>query len=197
MKPSSGLNQKKNSYLYAVKSTIDPDNPYGFRTYVETMPKNVNARKSMGMDEYVLTIVSQEYPVHLEVVVDRVYQNFWHGDTRQLIGNKVQLIVNDLDEIVWDGEYLLPKNHYPIHPQAVENTRNIKHISVRELSIAMVMILRVAMSMTREELIKETRERYGYKRTGEQIQQALSNVIRRLLESHEIKEVNGKLILSE
>lgn len=73
------------------------------------------------------------------------------------------------------------------------NTRKIQHISIEELSEAMMQILKSCVGTTREALCAETTRTYGFNRSGQNISVAMNAAVDNLIDSHRIVEIEGKL----
>ena len=94
------------------------------------------------------------------------------------------------------GDFFYPTGYTEI-PVRTLNNRTIKHISIDELASAMFIIAGKCIGTTREALIVETVRAYGFARSGSSITGAMNEAYEQLLTSGKIREVEGKVSITE
>lgn len=175
------------------------NNPYGFEKAqiadFSTLPRTKDGY--LKLTDCVQEIVDKEYPVHFELLCQRLAPLLGNQKATSKVWGDVSYAVDMLgDTVIRKGLYLYPANYQTI-PVRVPNTRKIQHISVEELSVAMYRILQTCVGTTREALSIETARLYGFKRAGQNILLSMSKAIDYLIDSGKIKEIEGKLKVVE
>jgi hypothetical protein len=167
-------------------------NPFGLGYYTPTtyQPNGGNVK---GMDEYISEIIQNEYPVHADILFERVNAAFGSSYSKQDMRKKLHTTLAFVDDIVSKGEFYYPRGYTSIIPRAINNTRTIEHISLDEIAAAMLIIITKTYGITKEELFKVTRDAYGYQRSGNRIQDAFIQSFDLVMGSGQIKEIEGKL----
>jgi hypothetical protein len=75
--------------------------------------------------------------------------------------------------------------------------REIQHIPSEEIELAMILIMRVAFSLTEEELIVQTARLYGFQRIGNNINTRLTGTLDGMVRDSKLAIEAGKVVLPE
>jgi hypothetical protein len=130
-------------------------------------------------------VVKVETPVHRDVVARRIADAFGHSltsSTREAVDGALMTlkrqkritIVHDVARIGTDVAVRIPGS-------SDATRREIAHIPLEELALALRLLLTEARSASEEELTTATRELLGFSRTGAKIAQALAAAVASLL----------------
>lgn len=171
------------------------DNPYGFEKIQEldfsTLHRNANG--CWELEDCIMEIVSKEYPVHYELLCQRLAPLFGNEKATVKIRREADYGLNKLgDRVLRKGEFIYPKDYQTI-PVRLPNSRKIQHISEDELAEAMYRILRTCVGTTREALCSETTRVYGFNRAGQNISSAMFRAVDLLIKTGRIEELECKL----
>jgi very-short-patch-repair endonuclease len=147
-------------------------------------------------------VVKVETPVHRDVVARRVADAFGHSLTQttrtvvyeslaQLKKQKRLTVVNHVARIGTGVVVRIPG-------ESDETRRDIEHIPLDELTLALRLLLEEARSASEDELITATRELLGFSRTGAKIAKSLAAAVASLLRAGTIvRTTNGSLRIAE
>lgn len=171
------------------------NNPYGFEETVapdfSKLPHNQEGY--LKLEDCIMEIVNKEYPIHFELMCQRLAPLMGNEKATVKIRNWVDMGLSKLnDKITRNGDFIYPIGYQSI-PVRMPNYRKIQHISIDELAEAMYKILQTCIGTNREALSSETARVYGFNRTGQNISLAMANAINLLIESGRIEEIGGKL----
>jgi very-short-patch-repair endonuclease len=189
---SSPSNSVVHEYVQLAEKERDAINPYGLGHYTQTLlqPNGSNVK---GMDEYISEIIQNEYPVHADILFERVNAAFGSSYSKQDMRKKLHKTLAFVDDSIKKGEFYYPRGYTSVIPRAINNTRTIEHISLDEIAAAMLIIITKTYGITKEELFKVTRDAYGYQRSGNRIQEAFNQSFDLVMGSGQVKEIEGKL----
>ena len=173
----------------------DFDNPYGFAetqtTSFSHLPRNRYG--FLELTDCIMEIVNTEYPVHYEILCQRLAPLFGNEKATVKIRREADFGLTRLSsKIVRKGDFIFPKGYDKIIVK-MPNQRKIQHISTEELSEAMYRILQTCVGTTKEALCSETTRVYGFNRAGQNISLAMAVAIDELIESGKVEEIEGKL----
>jgi len=175
----------------------DTANPYGFSVPTVTQFKAVKKCCSGRVDKtsYIEFLVNNEYPLHYELLCQKVCGFLGREKVTSVVREEVDHALQYMKRsIIRKGDFFYPVNYTEI-PVRIPNDRQIKHISIEELTSAMYIIAKQCIGTTREALIDETTRAYGFSRKGNNITIAMGEAYEQLLATHKIQEIDGKVSL--
>ena len=172
-------------------------NLYGFSastvTQFNTPPMDVFGR--VDKVACIELLVKNEYPLHYEALCQKISGLLGRKKATSVVCKEVDYALTCMEgQIIRKGDFFYPEKYIEI-PIHIPNKRQIKHISVDELSSAMYMIASKCIGTTREALIDETTRAYGFRRRGNNITVAMDEAYEQLLTIHRIREIDGKISL--
>lgn len=176
-------------------SLQDIDNPYGFAENKSTDFSNLTRNRFgfLELTDCIMEIVNNEYPVHYEILCQRLAPLFGNEKATVKIRREADFGLSKLSsKILRKGDFIFPKGYDRITVK-LPNQRKIQHISTEELSEAMYRILQSCVGTTKESLCSETTRVYGFNRAGQNISSAMTNAIEELIKSKRVVEIEGKL----
>ncbi len=152
--------------------------------------------------ERLTRIVEVEWPVHVDVVVERLRIVL---DT-QRVRDRLRTRIVDLamptavvagavgrdGEFLWlageSGETVRPR-HNPHRP--------VKHVPDAELDAGLLLVAEWTCGAERDDLVRETARQFGWRRTGANIQERLNSRIERLVECGRLRRRGEALVVVE
>lgn len=173
----------------------DPIKAYGFvpKTQYDFSFLPVNERNCVDPSDCLELIVRNEYPVHYEIVCQRMAILFGSERSTPKIRSEVDYLLRYMSgRVIQIGEFLYPAGYTEV-PIRLPNERQIQHISCEELETALLAILRTCIGTTRDALCDETARVYGFQRTGPNIANALNEALDSLIEHGKVIEFDEKL----
>ena len=171
------------------------DNLYGFGETESadffSLPRNQYGL--LELTDCIMEIINKEYPIHYDLLCQKLAPFLGNEKVTVKIKRQIAEALSQLDgQFLLKNDFLFPK-HYDTVPVRIPNYRKIQHISIEELSEAMLRILKTYIGTTRESLCAETTRVYGFSRTGQNISLAMSLAVDSLLSTDKIEEIDGKL----
>jgi len=125
-------------------------------------------------------IAKVEGPVHREILLKRVREKFALG---RLTGSTRGHVVRVLSGAVSAGTILKIGDYYVVdllqtaNPPRNKGDREIDHIFERELSSVMKSIRIDRPELTREQILREAANRFGYQRISEKVRSILERLL--------------------
>ena len=175
-------------------------NPYGFTEAVKPYNYNSLQRDAYGhldLCDCIRLIVEKEYPVHYDIVCQRVAPLYGNEKVTSKIRNEVDYAIGKLgNQIVKNGKFFLPQGYTHI-PVRIPNERKINYISTPEIAEAMLTILKTCIGATPETLCAETARAFGFNRIGNNISTAMQTACDWLTRSGKAKLLEGKIVIND
>ena len=150
-------------------------------------------------------LVSGEGPLHIEVAARRL-ASLWG---LQQVGARImrafdavlalglrRKLFRKVDSFLWPADSREVAVRVPV-PQQPETIRDIEHISPEEIHAAMALIVRHAVGIGYESLLRETARLFGFNRLGDRIRGRLEQEFKTLKRKKRIAEVDGAVSLAE
>src|SRR5262249_177087 len=97
------------------------------------------------------------------------------------------------------GKFLWPLTEFSLQPRRVSNgqgPRPIQYVAPEELEEAAMVVLTITRGITKHELIPEIARVLGYARTGDKVERAAFDAMKRLIKNGRVIERAGFLIPS-
>jgi len=196
-------NQTTNHYEVTIENNNNPNNPFNFKYYDFVDPiKAFRTKSGDNFEKYkqvINEIVKKEYPIHKENLISRLavfvegervtqkVKNRVAGHIQNYLWNEVELI----DDFYWvKGS----KNVIVKIPNMNDDPRKIEYISKEELAKAMYEVIIHSYSIMKNDLFSTTSKVFGFKRSGNKINQSLEEAFRYLLISEKILVKNEKIV---
>ena len=173
------------------------ENPYGFTSIEPTNFDNilVDVDGYVDLGDCIKAVVDNEFPVHYELLCKRVAYLFGNEKATIKVRTEVDLELEIIKKsVIRKGDFLFPTTNKLVTAKH-NNSRPINHISTEELAEAIYRVANVCVGATRDSIFLETARAYGFKRTGDKINAALSLAFKYLLVNKRVKEVDGKVIV--
>ena len=200
--------QEENSVLPLVdiEEIIEPsktqDVGYGFELYKRANP--IEELMTTGNTDLILKVISIEQPIHFEELCRRVAPLFGRQKVTSFVRDAVrrtfQYFLNDkIDVDEKDFVRLIGFENIKVRiPDPNDDyIRPISYICDEELVMAMKAIVSNSYGITPDNLFITTAREFGFKRTGENIINALLSVYLTMLDNGEITEVDGKVRITD
>ena len=178
-------------------SEEDSKNPYGFADATEEysffdLPRDEDGL--LKITDCVMLVIEKEYPVHYDVICQRVAPLYGNEKVTSKIRNEVDFAIAELGrEIVQKGGFFYPASYSDI-PVRIPNSRTINHISVDEIAQAMKTIIKTCIGATPETICAEAARAFGFSRLGPNITAAMEEALELLLEMQFARILEGKVV---
>ncbi len=174
----------------------------------------VPARDSAEFDEYVkadlnafppsnlltlqiIRVAEVEGPVHIEIVIKRIFDRRGDLQGREWIKSVIASEVanehiRSRDDFVWTSDEQLTRR--PRKPGSDGERRTIDQISKDELRMAVLATVRQMYGGSQSEVVSQTARNLGYQRTGSLIGRRLNEVIDDMLNDGELERSFGSIV---
>lgn len=183
---------------------IDDANPYNFSYYEETDVYEIDRHSDdvIYVTNVLKYVVSNEYPIHFELVCKRVACLFGNQKATSKVRDYVEHVLNKKlkDEIILRDGYCWIKGAERAEvriPNGKGATRPIGYISAEELAEAMHVITSKSFGIMQDDLYVATARAFGFNRTGGNITKALQAAYEQLINGERIKNNSGKVTVIE
>jgi very-short-patch-repair endonuclease len=187
-----------------LRSTLPstPRSPEPYKEFKLKVPPQIDlfeiGKKELG--ELVSKVVANEGPIHTEEVARRVREAFSLGRTGRRI---LETVREALEQVVRegtisrDGEFWSSNNDklkYPrLRRDASPSLRRADRIAPEEYRLAIRTVLKEAAAATKSEVAIAVARAFGFERTGNDLDAAISDQINFMVQSGEMENVEGKL----
>ena len=182
--------EKKELIIVPKKQGEDTD--YNFAKYSEYDINNCKRDISKGLYE----MIKVEQPVHFDMICQRLCPVMGREKGTSVVQNRIKFLIRQ-DE----GKYIKKDDFYSIaktkndYKVREAGNRQIKYISIDEITKGMLKILLQNIGLTKEELIRETVKLFGFKRNGENIVKRMELGIKELVSTNKISINNDKILV--
>ncbi len=172
-----------------------PRKTHGFIPYQQTVIEECTYTPAA---DAIKIVIEKEQPIHFEDLCKRVAPLFGNQKATSKVRNKVGYYLNnDLHtEIVRKGDFITVLGFDDLQVRIPDESdtyiRPIEFISDDEIGLAILTLIENSFGLTPDDLLVETARKFGFKRTGENIGNALRRVYQSLSDSGKIKEIDGK-----
>ncbi|WP_051951129.1 DUF3320 domain-containing protein [Actinacidiphila yeochonensis] len=145
-------------------------------------------------------VIETEGPVHEELLVLRVREAWGVGRAGARIRDNIHQVVRSLVEaglVVADGDFLDAVGRQVLRARrpAADVTRKCAHLPATERRLALRELTAESPGMSRDELVRQTSDYFGWKRLGPDIRSALDADIAALLAQGALIETAGGFAL--
>ncbi|MDH6132483.1 very-short-patch-repair endonuclease [Kitasatospora sp. MAA4] len=146
-------------------------------------------------------IVEIEGPIHQDLLVQRA-REAWHLDRAgSRIRDNISTVLDGLTRaglVRWDGEFASGADRRELRARTpVERcTRRVAQVDPRERRLAIRELVAESPGMSQEELVRQVREVFGWKRLGADIRDALETDLVALLAAGELVGSRDRLAVS-
>ncbi len=203
----NGVEQPLSERTFPIEVIIDPvsddetndGNVYNFDYYVEA---NVDKIKWTGnsaeyFEEVLKYIVSEEYPIHIDLICRRVTPLFGKQKTTVSIRNTVAnaLKYRLAKDINYRGNFYWPVNEDLVKvriSKSKDEGRKIEHISTEEIAEAMYVVATKSFGIHNKDLFVATARVFGFNRTGGNIAQAMQVACDYLVNTNRVQRSRWK-----
>lgn len=177
-----------------------------FEHYVISDPMKVPHRAGedymSNLAGKIMYVMEKEAPIHRELFYKRLAPVFGNRKVTVLVRRTSDDCIARMlsDKIRIKGDFLYLKGQNKIRarvPRDGDEPRAVEHICSEEISDAVLTILQSAYGLTKEDLTAEAGRAFGFVRTGPRIRQCVEESIRKLLDTGNIMEADGKLFIRE
>lgn len=155
---------------------------------------------ALGLRDLIVAVVEQEAPIHQEIVIVRIARA--HG--LQRAGHVVEqtilraiTVAARAGAIARRGRFLWPtsaRSVTPRRPAQGQSLRAIEHVAPEEIAEAVILVIRSSGGINHADLTRETARVFGYQRTGEKIEQTVTQVVADLVAAGRIVMRAGFLV---
>lgn len=152
--------------------------------------------------EDILRVVDHEGPIHEELIVQRVARMYRLQRVGSTVDQTIRREISSLarsSRISRKGKFLWPPGNHSAQPRRASNgqgPRPIQYVAPEELEEAAMLVLRITRGVMKHELIPEMARVLGYARTGDKVERAALEAMKRLVKAGRVIERAGFLILS-
>jgi very-short-patch-repair endonuclease/KaiC/GvpD/RAD55 family RecA-like ATPase len=199
-------NQTTNNYEVKIETINNFENPFNFKYYKWVEPMEF-FEKANGSDfeKYLATIlhiVNTEFPIHKDLLINRLSGFFRAGKATPTIKKQVisQIRYYHDDKLIIKNDFVWPKNNNHVIvkiPKDGNAIRGVEHISIDELANAMFVIINHSFSIKKEDLFQTTARVFGFKRSGNKINQRLEVSFDYLLQSKKVIVNDEKIMIKK
>ena len=144
-------------------------------------------------------VISNEQPVHIDTIIDRVRAAY--GATRT--GKRIRERVEQAIERVL-GRPRDRTRHFLVHNRSAgqlrprrDAKRPINCVAPSEIDGGLLVVAKASYGMEQADLIRETARQFGWRRTGQDIDRTLSEGIERLLKAGQLSLRANMLVISD
>lgn len=169
---------------------------YGFVPYQQV---DISEFADFKVQEIIKHVIEVEQPIHFEELCRRLAPLFGNQKATSKVreGVKYEFRWHLAEDIECNGNFIIIKDFDQLQVRVPNEDdgyiRPISYISDDELGKAMMIISKCSYGITPEDLFVATAREFGFKRTGENIVNALRNAYDSLLSGTMVKEVDGKV----
>lgn len=176
-----------------------------FANYEKTNPSIITQKLGEGDESYtanvILHIIKKEYPIHVELLDQRITPIFGFQRTTNVIKDYVRLVISKKMEGKIDNRncFYWPKGEKRVIvriPKGDDGFRPIKYICTEELAKAMYEISKDSYGIKQRDLIIATARLFGYRRIGSEITESMEAAIQYLLNTRLINIYEEKIIVN-
>ena len=170
-------------------------NPYSFEksevSSFSDLPRDKDGY--LELTDCIMEVIKTEYPIHYELICQRLAPLYGNEKATVKIRRELDIGLSQLGEkVLRKGDFLFPSGYNTV-PVRIPNNRKIQHISIEELSEAMIRILKTGIGTTKRALCSETTRVYGFNRAGQNISSAMYKALNDLIATGRVEEIEGKL----
>lgn len=181
-------------------------NPYGFAYYQEipltSLKTGLTKNDLADIGENVLRIVSEEQPIHAELLYKRLAPAFSNGKVTESLKKAIDRAISSrlMEKVGMEEDrflHLIP--HEPVHariPSANTLPRPMEYIHTQEVADAMLTIASHSFGITIEDLTAECIRAFGFERKGPKIKQKTDAALQYLIEADMLRVIDGKAVVS-
>ena len=186
----------------------DPENGHGLDSpYIEAdvgpdTSKSFYEFGRTGLDRFVVRIVQQEGPVHIEEVTRRVAT---HWDIKRIVSKVSDKVLRSIENVV-RSEELLREDDFLSTPDQVVRIRNRSNVASSnlrkpemippaEIRVAILEMVRTHFGVARDEVIPETARLFGFRSTAPSLRDRINSQIEVLLTTGQLEESDTALRL--
>jgi very-short-patch-repair endonuclease len=170
---------------------------YRMRTFRGMELADLSQRELIDL---VVSVVQHEGPIHSEEVARRIREAFGLGRTGHRI---LENVTRALESAARNGTIIREGDFWSAHATALEKPRNRRdaapslrrpdRIANQEYCLAIRTALRESVSASKDELIAVVARVFGFDRTGNGLDSAISEQIDRMIRAGEIRDEGGRL----
>jgi very-short-patch-repair endonuclease len=128
--------------------------------------------------------VNQEWPVHTDLVIQRIARHWGNARTgnriREYVAEAIQAAVKQ-NRVVRKGDFLWKTDGGKVIVRGKMpdgRVRDIEHVPSEEILGAFQEVLQIGLSMPEQDLLRETSRRLGYERTGKDVSLRLAKELK-------------------
>jgi hypothetical protein len=152
-----------------------------------------DAYRAADYKEKCMAIIQNEYPVHYEILCQRLAPLFGNEKATVKIRAEVDNLLAILGKNIFrDGDFLYPKEHKTI-PVRMSKKRRIEYISCDEAAEAMYKISKQCYGIEKQSLCKETARVFNFDRYGPNIENRMTEAYNQLRSQERITETFGRV----
>lgn len=170
-------------------------NPYGFAINEEIDFSNLakDCEGNFSLKDCIVEIVQKVYPIHYDLICKEVAPLFGNQKITVKVRREVDDTLKELEnKIIQKNDFFYPINYTKILVH-IPNARKINYIAIEELAQAMYEITSKCTGVTEEALCMETARAFGFNRMTANIEEAMNQGFRLLVEEKRIKIMDGKV----
>lgn len=186
---------------------INSSNPYNLERYQEghwwDVTVNRGDDKESRIADRAHEVIRVEQPIHLELLYKRMAGCFGNEKVTKSIRDSVDFVLKRSmkDEIKIDRDNFISFSNFSTVKArcslAGNPDRNIEHISIKEIEVAMKLVLTGAYGIDVPALILETAKIFGFMKMGAKIKQRMQDAIDALEKQGVVRVTNEKVQLLE
>lgn len=143
--------------------------------------------------------MEKEGPIHKDVVKKRIvdlYQVRMGSRISQKLDNAISTAVSK-NGVKANGDFLWPRDMTNATLRIYNGgsaKRQIEHIPPQEIAIAVIECVQNSISITEDDLVKETSRLFGLRATSK-VSAKVERIIRNLISSNRLTEKSGKILM--
>jgi very-short-patch-repair endonuclease len=163
---------------YSVRSSIDFSDP----------------DQAFRLVSFVTEVARNEAPLHIDTLAQRLKESSWLDRVGSRIKRTLEGAIEQAD-VVFDGEFIRLRDSRPLQVRQPRggSVRKVGQVPPEEIELCLELLARDSIGLTREEMIKECAQIFGWKRLGPDINRSLDAAIDRLIRTGELLSADGTL----
>ena len=165
--------------------------------FVEYQYADIQELSKLPVSYAVYKVIETEQPIHIDELCRRVAPFYDRQKATSYVVDEVnRLLKREISsKIEVDNKFFISTKGFNnvVARRATDPIRKIEYISPKEIAEALQQVIAHSFGFTPEDLLLETANKLGYKRTTANISYYIEKVYKSMLKKNIVKEVDGKV----
>ena len=167
--------------------------------FVEYQYADIQELSKLPVSYAVYKVIETEQPIHIDELCRRVAPFYDRQKATSYVVDEVNRLLKweISSKIEVDNKFFISTKGFKnvVARRATDPIRKIEYISPKEIAEALQQVIAHSFGFTPEDLLLETANKLGYKRTTANISYYIEKVYKSMLKNNIVKEVDGKVHL--